>query len=122
MVGEEEVEEKDVAAEEEEGEGVVVEGEEEEMDAAAGEGEKDAAVVKGGTVVEKDVVVVEKDVAVVVVEEGTCSSKYPNPYSHHPCEYHRLCVREKRNLQLKESTKPLADIRLHRLGEWYSLV
>jgi hypothetical protein len=89
---------------------------------AVGEGEKDAAVVKGGTVVEKDVVVVEKDVAVVVVEEGTCSSKYPNPYSHHPCEYHRLCVREKRNLQLKESTKPLADIRLHRLGELYSPV
>ena len=90
---------------------MVGEEEGEEKDEAAEE-EEDAVAV-----------VVEKDVAVVVVvEEGTCSSKYPNPYSHHPCEYHRLCVREKRNLQLKESTKPLADIRLHRLGEWYSLV
>ena len=87
-------------------------------------------------VAEKDAVaeVVEKDVAEVVVEkvvaaaaeeeeeEGTRSSKYPNPYSHHPCVYHRLCVRGKRNSQLKEGTKPLADIRLHRLGEWYSPV
>ena len=79
-------------------------------------------------------VVVEKDVAEVggekVVaeeeeeegEEGTRSSKYPNPYSHHPCVYHRLCVRGKRNSQLKEGTKPPANIRLHRLGEWYSPV
>ena len=121
-MGEEEGEEKDVAAEEEEGEGVVVVEEEEAMDAAEVVGEKDAAAVKVGMVVEKVVVVVEKDVAAVVVGEGTCSSKYPNPYSHHPCVYHRLCVREKRNSQLKESTKPPVDIRLHRLGEWYSLV
>ena len=94
---------------------MVVEEEEEAMDEAVGEGEKDVAVEKGG-------MVVEKDVAVVVVEEGTCSSKYPNPYSHHPCEYHRLCVREKRNSQLKEGTKPPVDIRLHRRGELYSPV
>ena len=84
--------------------------------------EKDAVVVKDAAAV----VVVEKDVAVVVEEEeeeeGTRSSKYPNPYSHHPCVYHRLCVREKCNSQLKEGTKPPANIRLHRLGEWYSLV
>ena len=88
-------------------------------------------------VAEKDAVavVVEKDVAEVVVEkvvaeeeeeeegeEGTRSSKYPNQYWRHPCEYHRLCVREKRNSQLKEGTKPLADIRLHRRGELYSPV
>ena len=91
--------------------------------------EKDAVVVvvkDAMVVVEKDAVVVKDAAAVVVVEEeeeeGTRSSKYPNPYSHHPCVYHRLCVRGKRNSQLKESTKPLADIRLHRLGEWYSPV
>ena len=56
-------------------------------------------------VAEKDAVavVVEKDVAEVVVEkvvaeeegegeEGTRSSKCPNQYWRHPCEYHRLCV------------------------------
>ena len=82
--------------------------------------EKDAVVVKDAAAV----VVVEKDVAVVVEEEeeGTRSSKYPNPYSHHPCVYHRLCVREKCNSQLKEGTKPPANIRLHRLGELYSPV
>ena len=74
---------------------------------------------------------VEKDVAEVVVEkvvagrrrrreeeeEGTRSSKYPNQYWRHPCEYHRLCVREKRNSQLKGGTKPPVEIRLHRRGE-----
>jgi hypothetical protein len=91
-------------------------------------------------VAEKDAVaeVVEKDVAEVVVEkvvaaaaeeeeeeeeeEGTRSSKYPNQYWRHPCEYHRLCVREKRNSRLKEGTKPPVEIRLHRRGERYSLV
>ena len=85
-------------------------------------------------VAEKDAVavVVEKDVAEVVVEkvvaeeeeeeEGTRSSKYPNQYWRHPCEYHRLCVREKRNSQLKGGTKPPVDIRLHRRGELYSPV
>ena len=88
-------------------------------------------------VAEKDAVavVVEKDVAEVVgekvvaaeeeeeeEEEGTRSSKYPNQYWRHPCEYHRLCVREKRNSQLKEGTKPPVDIRLHRRGELYSPV
>ena len=70
----------------------------------------------------------EKDVVSVVVEkegkeeEGTCSSKYPNLYSRHPCEYHRLCVREKRNSQLKEGTKPRGGIRLHRSDDVYFLV
>ena len=88
-------------------------------------------------VAEKDAVaeVVEKDVAEVVVEkvvaaeeeeeeeeEGTRSSKYPNQYWRHPCEYHRLCVREKRNSQSKEGTKPPVDIHLHRRGELYSPV
>ena len=86
-------------------------------------------------VVEKDEVAVvgEKDVAEVVGEkvvaeeeeegeEGTRSSKYPNQYWRHPCEYHRLCVREKRNSQAKEGTKPPVDIRLHRRGELYSPV
>ena len=90
------------------------------------------AVVAGKDAV---AVVVEKDVAEVVVEkvvaaaeeeeeeeEGTRSSKYPNQYWRHPCEYHRLCVREKRNSQLKGGTKPPVDIRLHRRGELYSLV
>ena len=85
--------------------------------------EKDAVA----EVVEKDVaeVVVEKVVAAAAEEEeeeGTRSSKYPNQYWRHPCEYHRLCVREKRNLQSKEGTKPPVDIRLHRRGERYSLV
>ena len=91
---------------------------------------KDVVVVKGETVEEKEdmdeaVVVEEKVVAVVAVEEKeeeTCSSKYPNLYSRHPCEYHRLCVREKCNSQLKEGTKPPADIRLHRRVEWCSPV
>ena len=87
-------------------------------------------------VAEKDAVavVVEKDVAEVVgekvveeeeeeeEEEGTRSSKSPIQYWRHPCEYHRLCVREKRNSQLKEGTKPPVDIRLHRRGEMYSPV
>ena len=86
-------------------------------------------------VAEKDAVavVVEKDVAEGVgekvvaeeeeeEEEGTRSSKYPNQYWRHPCEYHRLCVREKRNSRLKEGTKPPVEIRLHRRGERYSLV
>jgi hypothetical protein len=81
-------------------------------------------------VVEKDVaeVVVEKVVAAAAAEEeeeeeeGTRSSKYPNQYWRHPCEYHRLCVREKRNSRLKEGTKPPAEIHLHRRGERYSLV
>ena len=63
----------------------------------------------------------EKDV-VAVVAEGTRSSKYPNLYSRHPCEYHRLCVREKRNSQLKEGTKPRGGIRLHRSDDVYFLV
>ena len=85
--------------------------------------EKDAVAVVGEKVVAE--VVGEKVVAAEEEEEGeegTRSSKYSNPYSHHPCVYHRLCARGKRNSQLKESTKPLADIRLHRLGEWYSPV
>ena len=84
-------------------------------------------------VAEKDevAVVMEKEVAEVVggkvvaeeeEEEGTRSSKYPNQYWRHPCEYHRLCVREKRNSRLKEGTKPPVEIRLHRRGERYSLV
>ena len=83
---------------------------------------KDAVAV----VVEKDVAegVGEKDVAEEEEEgeEGTRSSKYPNQYWRHPCEYHRLCVREKRNSRLKEGTKPPVEIRLHRRGERYSLV
>ena len=66
----------------------------------------------------EEVVVVEKEEE----EEGTCSSKYPNLYSPHPCEYHRLCVREKRNSQLKEGTKPRGGIRLHRSDDVYFLV
>ena len=86
--------------------------------------EKDAVA----EVVEKDVaeVVVEKVVAAAAEEEeeeeGTRSSKYPNQYWRHPCEYHRLCVREKRNSRLKGGTKPPVEIRLHRRGERYSLV
>jgi len=101
VVGEEEGEEKDVAAEEEE-------------DAVAVVVEKDVAEVVGEKVVAEE----EEEEG----EEGTRSSKYPNQYWRHPCEYHRLCVREKRNSQLKEGTKPLADIRLHRRGELYSPV
>ena len=67
---------------------------------------------------EEEVVVMEKEEE----EEGTCSSKYPNLYSRHPCEYHRLCVREKRNSQLKEDTKPRGGIRLHRSDDVYFLV
>ena len=67
---------------------------------------------------EEEVVVMEKEEE----EEGTCSSKYPNLYSRHPCEYHRLCVREKRNSQLKEGTKPRGGIRLHRSDDVYFLV
>ena len=84
-----------------------VEGKEEEMSAAAAEKEEEVEVVmvgKGETV------------------EETCSSKYPNLYSRHPCEYHRLCVREKRNSQLKEGTKPRGGIRLHRSDDVYFLV
>ena len=55
-------------------------------------------------------------------EEGTRSSKYPNQYWRHPCEYHRLCVREKCNSQLKEGTKPRGGIRLHRSDDVYFLV
>ena len=84
---------------------MVVEGKEEEMSAAAVEEEKVVAVV----------VVEEK-------EEETCSSKYPNLYSRHPCEYHRLCVRGTRNSQLKEGTRSPVDIRLHHLGGVYSPV
>ena len=83
-------------------------------------------------VAEKDAVAVvaEKDVAEVVgekvvaeeEEEGTRSSKYPNQYWRHPCEYHRLCVREKHNSQSKEGTKPPVDIRLHRSDDVYFLV
>ena len=62
-------------------------------------GEKDAVAAVVGS--EKDVVAV----VVAVAVEGTRSSKYPNLYSRHPCEYHRLCVREKRNSQLREDTK-----------------
>ena len=58
-------------------------------------GEKDAVAAVVGS---------EKDVVAVAVE-GTRSSKYPNLYSRHPYEYHRLCVREKRNSQLREDTK-----------------
>ena len=64
---------------------------------------KDTAVVEEKGAVAA-VVGSEKDV-VAVVAEGTRSSKYPNLYSRHPCEYHRLCVREKRNSQLREDTK-----------------
>ena len=70
-------------------------------------------------------VVGEKVVAAAAAaeeEEGTRSSKYPNQYWRHPCEYHRLCVREKRNSRLKEGTKQPVEIRLHRRGERYSLV
>ena len=95
--------------------------------------EKNAASAEEAEDEEKDVVsvVVEKEgkeeEEVVVVEkeeeeEGTCSSKYPNLYSRHPCEYHRLCVREKRNSQLKEGTKPRGGIRLHRSDDVYFLV
>ena len=84
-----------------------------EKDAVAVVGEKDVAEVVGEKVVAEE----EEE-----EEEGTRSSKYPNQYWRHPCEYHRLCVREKRNSQLKEGTKPPVDIRLHRRGEWYSLV
>ena len=84
------------------------------MKDAAAVAEKDAVAVGG----EKVVAAEEEEEG----EEGTRSSKYPNLYSRHPCEYHRLCVREKRNSQLKEGTKPPVDIRLHRRGERYSLV
>ena len=95
--------------------------------------EKNAASAEEAEDEEKDVVSVvvekegkEKDEVVVVEkeeeEEGTCSSKYPNLYSRHPCEYHRLCVREKRNSQLKEGTKPRGGIRLHRSDDVYFLV
>ncbi len=84
-----------------------------EKDAVAVVGEKDVAEVVG----EKAVAEEEEE-----EEEGTRSSKYQNQYWRHPCEYHRLCVREKRNSQLKEGTKPSADIRLHRRGELYSPV
>ena len=79
--------------------------------------EKDAVAV----VVEK-VVAEEEEEEEEEGEEGTRSSKYPNQYLRHPCEYHRLCLREKRNSPLQEGTKPLADIRLHRRGELYSPV
>ena len=81
-----------------------------EKDAVAVVGEKDVAEVVGEKVVEEE------------EEEGTRSSKYPNQYWRHPCEYHRLCVREKRNSRLKEGTKQPVEIRLHRRGERYSLV
>ena len=81
---------------------------------------KDTAVVEEKGVVAA-VVGSEKDV-VAVGGEGTRSSKYPNLYSRHPCEYHRLCVREKRNSQLKEGTKPRGGIRLHRSDDVYFLV
>ena len=84
--------------------------------------EKDAVAVVGekvvAEVVEEKVVAAEEEEG----EEGTRSSKYPNQYWRHPCEYHRLCVLEKRNSQLKGGTKPPVDIRLHRLGELYSPV
>jgi hypothetical protein len=85
-----------------------------EKDAVAVVGEKDVAEVVG----EKVVAAAEEEEE----EEGTRSSKYPNQYWRHPCEYHRLCVREKRNSQLKEGTKPPVDIRSHRRGELYSPV
>ena len=103
----EEEEEREVVVEEERDVAVMEEEEEEE---------KDVAVMEEGVVVERDVVVMEE------AEEGTCSSKYPNLYSRHPCEYHRLCVREKRNSQLKEGTKPRGGIRLHRSDDVYFLV
>ena len=67
----------------------------------------------------------EKVVAVVAVEEKeeeTYSSKYPNLYSRHPCEYHRLYGRGTHNSQSKESIKSPVDIRLHHLGGVYSPV
>ena len=85
-----------------------------EKDAVAVVAEKDVAEVVGEKVVAEE----EEEEG----EEGTRSSKYPNQYWRHPCEYHRLCVREKRNSQLKEGTKPPVDIRLHRRGELYSPV
>ena len=60
---------------------------------------------------EKDAVVVEeeeeeKDVVAAGAAAGTrFSSIYPNLYSHHPCECHRLCAREECNSRLKEDTK-----------------
>ena len=75
-------------------------------------GEKDAVAAVVGS---------EKDV-VAVVGEGTRSSKYPNLYSRHPCEYHHLCGQGKRNSQLKEGTKPRGGIRLHRSDDVYFLV
>ena len=62
-------------------------------------GEKDAVAAVVGS--EKDVVAV----VVAVAVEGTRSSKYPNLYSRHPCEYHHLCGQGKRNSQLKEGTR-----------------
>ena len=88
-----------------------------EKDAVAVVGEKDVAEVVGEKVVAEEEEEEEEE-----GEEGTRSSKYPNQYWRHPCEYHRLCVREKRNSQLKEGTKPPVDIRLHRRGELYSPV
>ena len=86
--------------------------------------EKNAASAEEAEDEEKNVVsvVVEKEGKEEEEEEGTCSSKYPNLYSRHPCEYHRLCVREKRNSQLKEGTKPRGGIRLHRSDDVYFLV
>ena len=81
-----------------------------EKDAVAVVGEKDVAEVVGEKVVAEE------------EEEGTRSSKYPNQYWRHPCEYHRLCVLEKRNSQLKGGTKPPVDIRLHRSDDVYFLV